>query len=64
MNRVLVGVGPFCGHCRNPFGIVQNGQPIEVGPHGRAFGHPLPTARKRALCPGFASGAHNIWRFQ
>ena len=64
MKRVHVGYARFCGLCRNPFGIVQYGGTIEVGPPTRKFGEPKPQPRTRALCPGFEAGLHNVWRLQ
>lgn len=61
MKLVKVGFAPFCGRCRNPFGIVQDGQTIEIGPAQRRFGESIPRPAIKALCPGFASGAHDVW---
>lgn len=61
MRRVHVGFAPFCGKCRNPFGIIQDGTPIEVG-QPRKFGELKPAAKVRALCPGFERGHHNVWQ--
>lgn len=63
ITRVIVGTAPFCGRCRNPFGVVQNGGPIEVGPPARKFGQRKPGPRQRALCPGIAAGKHIAWKW-
>ncbi len=57
--RVLVGQRKFCGRCMNPFGIVQNGYPIEVGKPGQRA-----TVRGRALCSGFDEGLHGAYEYR
>ncbi len=64
LELVYVGQKKFCGRCMNPFGIAQNGHPIEVGPPGREFGKPRPPARPRALCPGIAAGDHAAYGYR
>lgn len=61
---VLLGYAPFCGRCRNPFGIIQDGTALEVGPPTRAFGEEPPATRLRALCSGWNAGSHDVWGYQ
>ena len=50
----------FCGACMNPYGIVQDGSLIEVGPPGRMFNTTRPEPEVKAVCPGIAAGTHDV----